>query len=610
MLTRRLPPLFASVILLFSIAATAQTRGGGSRGGSTGGSYVNPATNARNAAVLGTGDNLESVVHPNSVNDEPRVEFRSQTVLIQVPVVITDKSGNHLHGLSKEDFTLLENGKPVNLANFEELTANSAPLAPPAATAGHFQNLTLAGPQPRNIVVVALDTVNTPFLDQAYGRKELIKFLANNVQPGQVLALMLITSQGLKVVQGLTGDPQRLIAALKRASGEISQLETVGTDAQADAATGDMPVTTFSPYSDPLSAIDSFVEYGDAVEAEFRQANAIETTMNAFLGISFSLSGVHGRKSLIWATGGFPFNMNSPETVPGGYLSQLYERTMLALNEAEVSVYPVDIRGLVNNSPFAEGNNRRVVTGLNASRQITNRVWLNQSKFDTLNDFADMTGGRAFYNTNDLAGSFRRAADDASSYYMLGYYLDTHNNKPGWRKLEVKLDKKKNVEVRARTGFFVTNATMNPLLSRNSDMTNALHSPIEGTGVPVTVQWLGITANAAGGDKAADNAGNKRKASFLAHMPAGSLSFDPAGRDQLNFDFAALAYDKNGKEAGQAALTFTRPVPADQLASVRANGLDFRNALQLAPGQYTVRFVVRDNVTGKVGSVTAPLTVN
>jgi hypothetical protein len=93
-------------------------------------------------------------------------------------------------------------------------------------------------------------------------------------------------------------------------------------------------------------------------------------------------------------------------------------------------------------------------------------------------------------------------------------------------------------------------------------------------------------------------------------MPAGSLSFDAAGRDQLNFDFAVLAYDKDGKEAGQAAQNFSKPVPESQLASVRTNGVGFRNSLELAPGNYTVRFVVRDNVTGKVGSLTAPLTVN
>jgi VWFA-related protein len=603
MLLRRSPFRFVYnfavfAILLASSIAPGQTRGGGGRGSSTG-SYVNPANDARNAAVLGKGENLDtSIIHPNSASDEPKVEFRSQSVLVQVPVVVTDKSGKHIHGLGKTDFSIFENGKPVSVSAFEELSASTGPITTPVVAPGQFRNLSLDDPKPRNIVVIVLDTVNTPFLDQAYGRKELIKFLARNIDSGQVLSLMLITSRGLKVVQGLTGDPTRLSAALKKASGEISPLETVSTEAQADAVTGDMPQTVFSPSADPISAIASFVEYGDAVEAQFRQADAIETTMNGFLGIAWSLSGVPGRKSLIWATGGFPFAMDSPSTVPGGYLSTLYERTMLALNEAEVSVYPVDVRGLINSSIFADGSRSGSVSGLTASRQISNRIWLQQSKFDTLNDFADMTGGKAFYNTNDLAGSFRRAADDASSYYMLGYYLDTKNNKPGWRKLQVKVAKK-DIEVRARNGFFVTNATMNPLLSRDRDMNNALHAPIEATGVPVTVQWIGLATD-----------GDKKKATFMAHMPAGSLTFDPAGRDQLNFEFAALAFDKNGKEAGQAAQSFTKPVPEAQLASVRANGLNFRNSLQLGPGQYTVRFVVRDNVTGKIGSVTAPLAVN
>jgi VWFA-related protein len=590
-------PVFCAVcaVLLVPAISYGQTRGGGSHNG--GGSYVNAGNDARNAAVLGRGGASDLIIHQTSASDEPKVEFRTQSVLIQVPVVVTDKSGNHLHGLKKEDFSVLENGKPVDISAFEELTANSGPLARTAAQPGQFRNLALDSTQPHNIVVVALDTVNTPFLDQAYGRKELVKFLARNLDSGQVLALMLITSHGLKVVQGLTGDPARLMAALKKAGGETSPMETVSTEAQADALTGDMPLTTFSPSADPIAAMESFVEYGDAVEAQFRQANAIETTMNALLGISWSLSGIPGRKSLIWATGGFPFAMESPSSVPGGYLSVLYERTMLALNEAEISVYPVDIRGLMNLSMFSEGNRSGSVSGSIANRQTTNRMWLQQSKFDTLNDFADMTGGKAFYNTNDIAGSFKRAADDGSSYYMLSYYLDTHNNKPGWRKLHVKVDKK-DAEVRSRDGFFVTNSTMNPMLSRDIDMSNALHSPIEGTGVPMTVEWVTVATD-----------GDKKKAVFMAHMPAGGLSFDPAGRDQLNFDFAAMAYDKTGKEAGQAAQRFTKPVPEAQLASVRSNGVGFQNALILSPGTYTVRFVVRDNVTGKVGSVTAPITV-
>jgi VWFA-related protein len=596
MLTPR--PLLFALVLSLPFSVVAQTRGGG--GGTR--TYTQPGSDARNAAVLGNGNNGDlSTRHLGSANDEPKVEFRSESVLIQVPVVVTNKSGDHIHGLSKEDFSVFENGKPQTVSTFEELTASSGKLAAPVVPAGQFRNLALDGPQPRNVVVIALDTVNTPFLDQAYGRQELVKFLARNVDSGQVLALMLITSHGLRVVQGLTGDPAHLAEALKKAGAESPALDTLSSDAQESVIGGgpQFGQSQGAVGGDPvLAGLDNFLKYGDSVEAQFMQQNAIETTMNAFLGIAWSLSGVPGRKSLIWATGGFPFAMDSPSTVPGGYLSQLYERTMLALNEAQVSVYPVDIRGLVNTSIFADAKRSGSVTGLNASRQLSNRQWLQQAKVDTLNDFADMTGGKAFYNTNDLAGSFKRAADDGASYYLVGYYLDTHNNKPGWRKLQVKLDKK-DVEVRSRTGFFVTNATMNPLISRDRDMTNALHSPIEGTGVPVAVKWIGVSTE-----------GDKRKAVFMAQMAAGSLSFDPAGHDQLNFDFAAVAFDDKGKEAGQAAQTFARAIPPDQLASVRTNGVGFRNVLELAPGKYTVRFVVRDNITGKVGSVTAPLTVN
>jgi VWFA-related protein len=583
-----------ALISLVPISLFAQGHGGG--GGSRPPNYTNPADNARNAAVLGKGGTLAGPYGSPSARDEARIEFRTQTILVQVPAVVVDKAGKHVHGLTQNDFTVLENGKPVKVEHFEELTASATAILVPPSAPGIYRNLSLQGVQPHNIVVIAIDTVNTPFLDQAYGRRELVKFLVHNVDSSQVLALMLITSRGLRVVQGLTSDPIRLLAILKKASGEISPMETESEDAQADMVAGTTSQTDLRLMNgtDPFTAMSNFVNYGDVIEAQFRQQNAIETTMNAFLGIAWMLSGVPGRKSLIWETGGFPFQMSSPDDLPGGNLSPLYERTMLALNEAEISVYPVDVRGLMSN-PMVSATRG---AGMMGSQQLGNRMWLQQSKFDTLNDFADMTGGKAFYNTNDVTGSFRRAADDGASYYMLGYYLDTHNNKPGWRKLHVKVDRG-DVEVRSKSGFLVTNTTMNPKLTRDLDMLSAMHSPIEGTGIPVSVQWLGFSTD-----------GEKKKASFLAHMAPGSLSFDPSGQDLLNFDFAAVAFDKNGKEVAQAAQNFSKPVPETQLASVRANGVGFRNSLELSPGTYTVRFVVRDNVTGKIGSVTAPLTVN
>jgi VWFA-related protein len=433
----------------------------------------------------------------------------------------------------------------------------------------------------------------------------LVNYLADNLTSGQVLALMVITSHGVKVVQGLTGDREKLVQMLRRASKEPPATQGLGQDAQANAAVGDIPELPTN-IDRPFAAAAAFIAFGDIFTASFQRPKAIEETLNGFLEIAWYLSGVPGRKSLIWATGGFPFTISSPQALPGGDLSPLYERTMQALNAAQVSVYPVDIRGLVSNSPMGDAESVAGATGspngAEITHQVSTRTWFQQSTIDTLNEFADMTGGKAFYNTNDLASSFKRAADDGSSYYLASYYLDTHNNNSGWRQLKVKVDKR-DTEVRAREGFFVTNASMNLDATRSTDLIYALSSPIEGTGVPLSVKWLGTSGDSA-----------KKKIEFLVHLPSDGVSIEASnGQNHLNFDFAAAAYITNGK-SGKAVATVGKPIAMSvsdaQMASLRASEIDMKNALELGPGQYVVRVVIRDNVTGKIGSVTAPLTVN
>ncbi|HXC41952.1 MAG TPA: VWA domain-containing protein [Candidatus Dormibacteraeota bacterium] len=586
-----------SYLLLFSVLAWTQT-----------GDISSPATpGAGDPSLVPLSDTNVSVrtaaVPTNTADQEGKIKFRTQTILIQVPTVVTDKSGNHVHGLTKEAFHVLENGKEQKVATLEEIvtTAMKLPVAPPKP--GEFTNLVLTDQQPRPVTVIALDTINTPFLDQYAGRRALIRYLADNLDSGDVLALMVMTSHGLKVVQGLTSDREQLVQLLKKASGEMAAMQGTAPDVQANAAAGDIPELPTN-LDRPYVAAAALIAYSDTISARFEQPRALEETLNAFLEIAWSLSGVPGRKSLIWATGGFPFTISSPAAVPGRNLSSLYERTMQALDAAQVSVYPVDIRGLVSNSPMGNAESVAGDTGgphgAAIAQQISNRTWFQQSTIDTLNRFADMTGGKAFYNTNDLASSLKRAADDASSYYLASYYLDTHSNNSGWRQLKVKVDKK-DAEVRAREGFFVTNATMNPDVTRSSDLTYALRSPIEGTGVPLSLKWLGTSGE-----------GANKKAEFLIHMSADGLSIE-SGNGHLNFDFAAVAYLTNGK-TGKATKTVGKAVnttvPDAQMASLRASGIDMKNALELGPGNYVVRVVIRDNVTGKIGSVTAPLTVN
>jgi len=536
-------------------------------------------------------------------DDEDKVEFRSDTILVQVPVVVNDKSGHHVHGLTKDNFKLFENGKEQSVTAFEEVTATHRPVVIAQFKPGQFTNVVLDREQPRSITVIALDTVNTPFLDQSYARRELIKYLANNVDTGQTLALVLITGKGLKVVSGLTSSVDSLQQALKKVSGETSALESVSTDAEVAAFTGDTS-NLFSPASaaSTAAAVDEFISQGDVDYAQFKQESAIETTMQAFLGIAWSLSGIPGRKTLLWATGGFPFTMDSPSAVPGGRLSLLYERAMQALNDSEVSIYPVDAQGLVYNGPGA--NISRVPSGAAGMRQFSNRAWLMNSKQDTLRDFAEMTGGRAFYNTNDLAGAFQRATDDASSYYMLGYYLDTKNTKPGWRELKVKQDKK-DTEVRARKGFFVTNATMNPDTTRVNDMNFALAAPFEATSIPLLMEWGAVTTLPGN---------SKKQVSFTLHVSGSGISVEGT-HNAVNLAVAAMATRPGSKKEGTVVADnvgedIKASLKPENLANFKSHGMAYNNKLELAPGQYSVRFVVRDNQSGRVGSVSAPITVN
>jgi len=417
-----------SFLLGFTVAtcAWAQRSGGGRSSGAPAGPVIDPG--ARYGVVApAMPTSTKNPFHSHHADEEENVEFSSTTVLIQVPVVVTDKSGAHIHNLAKEDFQVFENGKEQKLGAFEEFTSAHSPLPAPPTKPGEFSNLMVDPNQPRTLAIIAIDSINTAYLDQAFGRRELIKYLSENLDPAQILGLVMMGNKGIRVLHGLTADPAQLVAAVKKVSGEIPTMQGFDAEAQVAAASqsnfsvpsGNTSPMSPAPNSDAVPMVDlagqlrDFVLKGDAIAGAFQQEHAIEMTLRAFLDIATYVSGIPGRKSLIWATGSFPFTIDSPSTVPGGQLSLLYERTMTALNQSQVSIYPVDIRGLVANSPTADAT----YSGGNLGPQMMNaavgRSWLQASTLDTLKDFAAMTGGRAFYNINDLAGSFHKAADDS-----------------------------------------------------------------------------------------------------------------------------------------------------------------------------------------------------
>ncbi len=585
---RRWPFVLASFLVAASICAMAQSDpyGGGASDG----------TGATGLTTRNAPPDAQSVSRRTDSGKE--ITFKSQTTLIQVPVVVTNKAGDHVHQLTKSDFKVLEDGKQQNIANLEEIVparnvqpTNVQPT--PAQPDGTFTNLPSRETAPRPITVIVLDEVNTPFLNQAQSRAEIIKYLANHLDSSQTTGLVAIGGNGLTVLSDLDTDPAVLIAALKKAGSEVPTMERFSKTAQAIAATGEAPselkIGGTGRHAEPAGVINRFILKDEAIEATHSQERTLETTLQSFLSLAWSLSGVPGRKSLIWATGGFPFYLDTYTSVPGdNALRLLYERVLKALNDAQISVYPLDVRGLLADPTYSGEH-----TGSTFSGEAQDE--LRESTITSLKNFARMTGGVAYYGSNDLSGALGRAAQDSSSYYLLSYYLDRRNSKPGWRKLQVAVSRP-DTEARARAGFLVTDVAVNPEVTHKTDVEFALHSLFESTGIPITQRWAQASGN-----------GSKKKVAFALQVPANGL-INEADKNRFDVEFVAQATSK-GAIAGTVSQTIKGAVRPDALAQLKADVISYSNSFDLPPGEYQVRFVVRDNQSGRIGSVISPLTV-
>src|SRR5579884_2488848 len=537
--------------------------------------------------------------------------FVSRTELVQVPVVVTNGSG-HVAGLTKDDFILQENGKDRPIATFEEVKTAPGSVRRTQGAFGEYSNTYSGTTGPKSLTIFALDLINTPFYDQTYARQQLIKFLATRLNANEPTALILINRSGIRVLHDFTTDTSVLIAALQRTLGEVPAIQLAAQDVGPEQ-----------------SSIEAFVNNGAGVDPylEMVQREAIMVTLESFQHVAESFAGVPGRKSLIWATAAFPFGLDpksgtiiSPTFVSQGAiqsagtgmdrsgglpelptsnqirssedlrsLEPLYQRTFQMLSSSNISVYPVDARGLI---VFFPGADVSQIRGWNT----VNRALFEASR-ETMVQFADVTGGRAFYNRNDLEGAFAKAASDSTQYYMLGYYLDK-NAKPGWHRLHVKV-KTKGVDVQARNGFFVTSGDR-VKEDKKMDIRMALASPLDYTAVRMTVLW--------NSKPQADGA--KKKIGYRIILPPEADVVDDRDNNHVSLEVFSVARTPTGTDADQFGQHLETNLKPGDLDRIRKDGLTYSNAVEVPPGDYTVRFVVRDNLTGRIGSVSAPLRVS
>jgi VWFA-related protein len=364
------------------------------------------------------------------------VTFKVESKLVVVNVAVKDKSGNPVTDLKKEDFEILEDGKPQAIGVFE-LQKLAGDLLPPVSTVQVQQTLKERGPQApapqavptfspirhqdRRLLALFFDFSSMAQLDQVRAKEAAIKFLETQMTSSDLVSIMTFANK-FQVVEDFTDDRERLLTTLRRMSlGEGSELAaTAATAADEGDDTG------------------AFA----ADDTEFNIFNT-DRKLSALEDAAKKLAAFPEKKALVYFSSGVSRTGVENE-------SQL-KATVNAAIRANVAFYPVDARGLVANAPggdasVASPKGTGTFTGTTQSSRASS---FNGSQ-DTLYSLAADTGGKALLDSNDLTLGIRNAQNDVSSYYIVGYYSSNSAQDGKFRKIQVKL---KNPQLQAKLDY-------------------------------------------------------------------------------------------------------------------------------------------------------------
>jgi len=344
---------------------------------------------------------------------------------------------------------------------------------------------------------------------------------------------------------------------------------------------------------------------GEAGLASLENKNRALITVQGLQQIAKAFRGFPERKALIWASSGFPFSLSSPSyllcepacpTHQRGEVQSAYDEVWRMMNDAQIAVYTVDLRLTAATASAEQARFARPYDiGDPQFDTAAQAKWQQGDTTSTLQYFADNTGGRAFLGGGNLVQSFRRAIQDNGDYYMLGFYVGKSDTKPGWHPISVKVEEK-GAHVRFRRGFIFSADTSAP--SARQDIALALSSPLDFTGLPLSVTWSA--------EKPGKQAGHIRT-QFDLVLPANVALVDESESNHMVLDIAVVAKDSSGNVAADLSQRIDNHLKPDSLERIRTHGMTYRNGLDLSPGSYVVRFIVRDAIGNRMGSVAADL---
>ena len=559
---------------------------------------------------------LAATVWCSSAQQAPAPEPSTQrlsvrTDFVLVPVIVTDKSGNPVAGLSKDAFRLEENGKLRSLSFFEETQTQKLTTFLKQSSSGSANFL--PHDERLRLTVVVVDMVNTPWLRQLEGKKQLTDYLLRVTNQGEPIALFGLNSSGLRQLHPFSSDTKVLVLALEKLKLSLSSEESTQPPA---TLTDDPTIDGEATYEEQLMS-DMLQDLNDVVAANY-QRMATRQTLSAMTQFAHALGSTPGRKTLIWATAGFPFTIDDPNSFArqGDDLRPEYEEAWRSLNSANIAVYPVDLgsvdytpKGLpsanatvsktqINTMRGTNGNGMRSPVNLPYDQGVQQRL--------TMHAFADATGGRACITIAEQEKCFAQAIDDSRAYYLLGYYLG-NDTQPGWRKLKVKVSGD-GLHVRYRSGFYVAPRAPDTPQLRRQELVDALASVVQYTGLRLSVRLTTEDATSLSSSAPATaGTAQTRPVAFLLGVAGDSISVDREKGNAIDLQIATLAFDGKRKSVASSSQALATSLKPEMLQKILETGMGIPEKLELAPGKYEIKFAVRDNLSGLIGTVSIPL---
>ena len=507
--------------------------------------------------------------------------FRGDVNLIVVDVVVRDRSGAIVRGLTANDFEIREDNRPQQVVSFnvEEVTTTvpSGQVVPQVLTAGvgpsdsktdaaattsppvaePITREDLAG---RRLIVLLFDLSSMQAEELVRAGRAAVEYVDKQMAAADLVAIATIDTT-LKVVSDFTGDREQVKAAL----GQFVAVDAVRfeTPAAETAATDETVAATGEATTSDSAEYDLFNN---------------DARLRALRTLADALAPVEQKKSILYFSGGM--------TRSGGDNQVELRAATTAAVRANVALYPVDTRGLQAVVPGGDASRASArgvgaFSGRGVSQQF-DRLFASQ---DTLQTLAADTGGRAFTDTNDFGEAFTQVQRDTSSYYLLGY-SSTNSAKDGrFRRISVRV-KRPDLRVDHRAGYYAERDFAHTgRQDRERQLEEQIGAPVSATDLPVVV-----------------SSGYFRMANDRYYVPLSvAVSGAPLRNSQQKstLDVLGVIRDEQGRPVGR--MRETLDVGADAGGQPSRQVL-YQSGLTLPPGRFAVKVVVRENASGAMGS--------